>query len=71
MAGPSKNSRVVRRVAEPVKKDRTKFPFWVFPFRPGTPVKPLEYFETEEEAERASANYQFETRVGSWGSLKR
>ena len=70
MATPSKNSRVTRRGNEPVQVQKNKLPFWLYPYRPGKAVKPLDYFATEEDAKSAQSRYSFETRVGSWGNIK-
>ena len=68
MATPSKNSRVARdKVA---LENKTKRPYWLYPFRPGKAVKPCGYYHTEEAAIAAQSSFAFETRVGSWGNMK-
>lgn len=62
----SKNSRVVRRGAEPIDVPKHKRPFWLFPVKPGKPVNPCGYYLTKEEAEEAKKNFPFKTEVGFW-----
>lgn len=68
MPPPSKNSRVARKDATPVQEDKSKWPFWLSPYKPGKVVKPCGHYRTEGDAIEAQKQFNFETRVGSWGN---